>query len=216
MRPPWCKRGLRQKRRNKQAATRLLRKLLKRQGVRPKAIVTDKLASYGAAAKELGLSDRHEPTSQEPGGKLAPAGSPTGAQATKVQGPGISPAFPLDPGSGLQPSTPPDLSAWTAETARRSPPGVGECDRSDMTVQNCGGPTRSIADNLTVPFERLLAPRTSTSRSSPSSPRSRCRIVETRNGGGIRLRLSWKLHVRFWSPNVSHKKGQEDRRAGGV
>ena len=50
-----------QKRRNKQAAARLLRKLLKHQGVRPEAIVTDKLASYGAAAKELGLLDRHEP-----------------------------------------------------------------------------------------------------------------------------------------------------------
>jgi hypothetical protein len=35
--------------------------LLKHQGVRPEAIVTDKLASHGAAVKELGLSDRHEP-----------------------------------------------------------------------------------------------------------------------------------------------------------
>ena len=41
-----------QKRRNKQAAARLLRKLLKHQGVRPEAIVTDKLTSYGAAARE--------------------------------------------------------------------------------------------------------------------------------------------------------------------
>ena len=30
----------------------------------PEAIVTDKLASYGAAAKEPGLSDRHQPTGQ--------------------------------------------------------------------------------------------------------------------------------------------------------
>jgi hypothetical protein len=154
--------------------------------------------------------------SRQPSGKFAPAGPPAGGQAAKVQEPGISPAFHLDPRSGLQPSTPPDLSAWTAETARRSPRGVGECDRSDMTFQNCGGPTRSIADNFTVPFERLLAPRASTSRSSSSSPRSRRRIVEARNGGRIRLRLSWKLHVRFWSPNVSRKKGQEDRRAGSV
>jgi hypothetical protein len=34
---------------------------LKHQGVRPEVIVTDKLASYGAAAKELGLSDCHGP-----------------------------------------------------------------------------------------------------------------------------------------------------------
>ena len=50
-----------QKRRNKAAALKLLRKLLKRQGIRPEAIVTDKLASYRAAAKVLGLEKRHHP-----------------------------------------------------------------------------------------------------------------------------------------------------------
>ena len=50
-----------QKRRNKQAALRLLRKLLKRQDIRPETIVTDGLASYGAATYKLGCSDRHHP-----------------------------------------------------------------------------------------------------------------------------------------------------------
>jgi transposase-like protein len=50
-----------QERRNKSAALRLLRKLLKNQGVRPETIVTDKLASYRAAARDLGLTDRHRP-----------------------------------------------------------------------------------------------------------------------------------------------------------
>ena len=50
-----------QKRRNKAAALKLLRKLLKRQGIHPEAIVTDGLGSYRAAAKILGLSDRHRP-----------------------------------------------------------------------------------------------------------------------------------------------------------
>ena len=50
-----------QKRRNKAAALKLLRKLLKRQGLRPEAIVTDKLASYRAAVKSLGLAPRHHP-----------------------------------------------------------------------------------------------------------------------------------------------------------
>lgn len=48
-----------QERRNKQAALRSLRKLLMRQGVRPETIVTDGLASYGAATYKLGCSDRH-------------------------------------------------------------------------------------------------------------------------------------------------------------
>lgn len=44
-----------QRRRNTKAATRLLRKLLKNQGVKPTRIVTDRLGSYGAALKILGL-----------------------------------------------------------------------------------------------------------------------------------------------------------------
>ena len=50
-----------QKRRNTKAAVRLLRKLLKHQGIHPETIVTDKLASYRAAVRELHLSDRHRP-----------------------------------------------------------------------------------------------------------------------------------------------------------
>ena len=44
-----------QRRRNTSAAIRLLRKLLRNQGIKPKRIVTDKLGSYGAALKLLGL-----------------------------------------------------------------------------------------------------------------------------------------------------------------
>ncbi len=65
-----------QSRRDKRAAKRLLRKLLKRQCRAPRVMVTDKLPSYGAAKKELmpgvehrrhkGLNNRaensHQPT----------------------------------------------------------------------------------------------------------------------------------------------------------
>lgn len=44
-----------QHKRNTKAAIRLLRKLLRNQGVRPKRIVTDRLGSYGAALKLLGM-----------------------------------------------------------------------------------------------------------------------------------------------------------------
>jgi putative transposase len=50
-----------QKRRDTKAAIRLFRKLLKNSGVRPESISTDRLASYRAAARELGLSRRHRP-----------------------------------------------------------------------------------------------------------------------------------------------------------
>lgn len=50
-----------QKRRNKDAALNLLRKLLRNQGIHPETITTDKLASYRAAARDLGLTSRHRP-----------------------------------------------------------------------------------------------------------------------------------------------------------
>lgn len=50
-----------QKRRNKTAALKLLRKLLKNQGAPPEAIVTDGLRSYKAAMKIMGCQDRHRP-----------------------------------------------------------------------------------------------------------------------------------------------------------
>jgi putative transposase len=49
-----------QPRRDKAAAMRLLRKLLRRQGFVPTVVVTDKLRSYAAALREIGFSRRHE------------------------------------------------------------------------------------------------------------------------------------------------------------
>src|SRR5208337_4291768 len=49
-----------QRRRDKAAAVKLMRKLLKKQGFAPDVLVTDKLLSYGAAKLEMGLSARHE------------------------------------------------------------------------------------------------------------------------------------------------------------
>ena len=48
-----------QSRRNKRAALKLMRKLLKSQGISPDAVMTDKLPSYGAALSELGMRARH-------------------------------------------------------------------------------------------------------------------------------------------------------------
>src|SRR5918997_3678059 len=49
-----------QPKRDKIAAVRLMRKLLKKQGYAPDVLVTDKLRSYACARRELGLSSRHE------------------------------------------------------------------------------------------------------------------------------------------------------------
>src|SRR5215471_4619639 len=49
-----------QSRRDSQAALRLMRKLLKKQGFAPKLLVTDKLRSYASAFRRLGLSCPHQ------------------------------------------------------------------------------------------------------------------------------------------------------------
>src|ERR1700674_4539150 len=49
-----------QPRRDRKAAFKLMRKLLKKQGVTPATIVTDKLGSYSSALRELGVARRHD------------------------------------------------------------------------------------------------------------------------------------------------------------
>src|SRR3712207_5785277 len=49
-----------QRRRDKAAARKLMRKLLRKQGFAPVMVTTDKLRSYGAAFTGIGLTARHE------------------------------------------------------------------------------------------------------------------------------------------------------------
>ncbi len=49
-----------QRRRDKRAALRLVRKLLRKQGFAPKLVTTDKLGSYGSAFRHLRLTCPHE------------------------------------------------------------------------------------------------------------------------------------------------------------
>ena len=60
------------KRRDREAALRLLKKAMKRYG-NPLEVVTDRLRSYRAAMKEIGNEDApsYRALAQQPGGKLA-------------------------------------------------------------------------------------------------------------------------------------------------
>jgi putative transposase len=49
-----------QSKRNKHAALKLIRKLLKKYSFVPDRVITDDLRSYGAAAHDLGINSRHE------------------------------------------------------------------------------------------------------------------------------------------------------------
>jgi len=86
-----------QKRRNKHAALKLLRLLLKNQGIHLETITTDKLGSYRAAARDLGLTSRHRPggmRGKQPRRKLALGHQTTGAKAAEIQVPGLGPEVP--------------------------------------------------------------------------------------------------------------------------
>ena len=48
-----------QSRRDRYAAQRLMRKLLRKCGVTPRVLITDKLKSYAAANKDMGLKFEH-------------------------------------------------------------------------------------------------------------------------------------------------------------
>ena len=73
-----------QSRRNTAAAVRLMRKLLRKQGLAPEAIVTDRLRSYGAAIRELGLSAQHE-QGQRQNNRAENSHQPTRRRERKMQ-----------------------------------------------------------------------------------------------------------------------------------
>jgi putative transposase len=63
-----------QSRRDRHAARRLMRKLLRKHGRAPRVLITDQLRSYAAANRDLGLNVEHrQQRIEQPGGELAPA-----------------------------------------------------------------------------------------------------------------------------------------------
>ena len=153
-----------QLRRDKAAAVKLMRKLLKKQGFAPDVLVTDKLRSYGAAKAEIGLSARHErglrknnraENSHQPN-------SATRAEDAAVQIARISPALPVRsrrrPQHVQRPASshiPPHASRPT----RRSVPDVASRHRG----LRFSGPSKSraapIQVGVTAPSALLTAAR---------------------------------------------------------
>ena len=74
-----------QTRRNKRAALKLMRKLLKKYGFVPDKLVTDDLRSYAAAAGQLGIAKRHE-RGQWRNNRAENSHQPTRRRERKMQG----------------------------------------------------------------------------------------------------------------------------------
>jgi putative transposase len=80
-----------QSKRNKHAALKLMRRLLKKYGFVPDQLITDDLRSYAAAAHDLGISTRHE-RGRWKNNRVENSHQPTraGAQDAALQEPGLS------------------------------------------------------------------------------------------------------------------------------
>jgi putative transposase len=74
-----------QARRNKKAARKLMRKLLKKHGFSPTKVVTDKLGSYGAAFRNMDLIALHE-TGQYMNNRAENSHQPVRRRERKMQG----------------------------------------------------------------------------------------------------------------------------------
>jgi putative transposase len=86
-----------QSRRDARAAKRLLRKLLKKQGIAPRVMITDKLDSYAAAKRMvmLGVEHRQHQGREQSGGKQPSADPKTRAHRETLQVSRTGAALPL-------------------------------------------------------------------------------------------------------------------------
>ena len=125
-----------QRRRDKRAAKRLLRKLLKRQMRPPRVMITDKLASYGAAKREVmpgiehrqhkGLNNRaensHQPTRRRE------------RQMKQFKSAGQCAAIPFSPRSDQQPLPPPPRSCHCRRAQSFEDPKIQDLGRNLQCV----------------------------------------------------------------------------------
>ena len=77
---------LMQRRRDTDAALRLLKRLLRNQPVEPETITTDGLGSYVSALKELGLQNRHRPGRLRENNRAENSHLPIRRRERKMQG----------------------------------------------------------------------------------------------------------------------------------
>ena len=119
-----------QRRRDKAAAVKLMRKLLKKQGFAPEVLVTDKLRSYGAAKSEIRLSARHEQGLRKNNrAEFAPADTTARAQDATLQIARISPALLVHSRrrpKHFQRPAPSHIPPHAPRLSRGSLPGLGE------------------------------------------------------------------------------------------
>jgi transposase-like protein len=145
-----------QRRRDKCAAVKLIRKLLRKQGFAPKTVTTDKLRSYGAAFQHLWLFCHHEQGLRQNNRaeNSHPAVRRRERKMQRFKSAGSAQRFlSIDAAAHnkFQPSTPPGLSIDASDLPGRSSRAMEPCDRSGMTRGTIRPPSRPMLLNLTRP-----------------------------------------------------------------
>ena len=125
--------------RNRHAALKLMRKLLKKYAFVPARLVTDDLRSYGAAVRELGIERRHGARAMEEQSsrEFASADTAAGAQDATVQEPGFRPEIPVNACRRLQHLQRPTSSHFSPNAPRASRCGdehVADRRRSSLKI----------------------------------------------------------------------------------
>ena len=144
-----------QSRRNKRAALKLMRKLLKKYGFVPDKLVTDELRSYAAAASDLGIAKRHE-RGRWRNNRAENSHQPTRRRRGKMQG--FKSAGPRkDFSQFTQPPTTPSTSNVISPLQERTEPsGHRPCRRGAKSSPRCepdvpGDLLRALFGNVTEP-----------------------------------------------------------------
>ena len=149
-----------QPRRDKAAAVKLMRKLLKKQGYAPTVLVTDKLRSYGAARTAIGMTapPRAGSSREQPSRELASACPAPGAEDAAIQVGRLSPALPVRPfrrPQHLQRPASPDLPSHAADLQSRSPRRLA--GRNSGMIATVPGTLPHVASRVavTMPLTRF-------------------------------------------------------------
>ena len=125
-----------QRRRDAQAAKKLMVKLLKKRGLAPSRVVTDRLRSYPAAFRAVGITAEHDRGLKQPRGELASADTTPRTKTAAVQITRLSPTFPRHPCRHIQrihPSTSSAAPTAFQGASRRFIPHLGRGIRHRMT-----------------------------------------------------------------------------------
>ena len=128
-----------QSKRNKHAALKLMRKLLKKYALVPERMVTDNLRSYSAAVRDLGIERRHE-RGRWKNNRAENSHQPTRRRERKmaaVQEPVFSPEVSFNPRrrlQHLQRPTPSHLRPNAPRASQRRDDNVADCSRSCLTI----------------------------------------------------------------------------------